>query len=426
MRHPCLAAAVALAFAAGPCVAHGATVSLVRGVVTYTAAPGEANRVTVLRTPSVVRIIEAGAPLAAGAGCTVVAPGTAECPAGGVRRVTVDAGDRDDHVTTSLATETIARGGDGDDVLEGGEGPDTLTGGVGDDRLLGGNGADYLDGSAGADDLSGGTEKSAFADVDVVSYPRTSAVRVTIDDVADDGEPGEGDSVHTDVEAVLGGRGNDVIVGNGERLNALFGGGGADRLYGRGGMVDLLLGEAGPDRLYGERGTDLIAGGNGDDRLSGGRGDDLLEGEAGDDVLLGASGDDELAGGPGGDTHAAGPGDDALATRDGRRDAVLGGPGYDRGLVDRRLDFVRGVEILAGQTPAPSAELTGRPARAYLRSLLDSMSNHMAKSRSWRPEITRRATRTIVAAGMGFPAMRRAVSTIPRRRPTEKNARPSP
>jgi hypothetical protein len=36
----------------------------------------------------------------------------------------------------------------------------------------------------------------------------------------------------------------------------------------------------------------------------------------------------------------------------------------------------------------------------YLRSLLDSMSNHIAKRVNWRPEITSNATRTTVAMGI--------------------------
>ncbi len=39
-------------------------------------------------------------------------------------------------------------------------------------------------------------------------------------------------------------------------------------------------------------------------------------------------------------------------------------------------------------------------AGGYLRSLLLSMSNHMAKSVNWSPEITSSATRTTVAMGI--------------------------
>src|SRR5947207_969219 len=58
--------------------------------------------------------------------------------------------------------------------------------------------------------------------------------------------------------------------------------------------------------------------------------DDEL-GSAGPNVLIGGGGSDRLAG-------RAGP--DRLRARDGRRDAVLGGPGIDRGTVDARRDRV--------------------------------------------------------------------------------------
>ena len=44
----------------------------------------------------------------------------------------------------------------------------------------------------------------------------------------------------------------------------------------------------------------------------------------------------------------------------------------------------------------------GRSTRlaGYFRSLFDSMSNHMANSVNWSPEITSSATRTTVAMGI--------------------------
>ena len=423
MRASLLAVAAALLAAVGPAAACAASVSVVRSTVTFEALPGEANDVTVLRTPRVVRVLDAGATALPGAGCRSRGANAVECDAAGVRRIVVLAGDGDDEVVTSVGTETVIRGGDGDDLLEGGEGPDMLDGGRGDDVLLGGNGPDVLDGGPGADDLSGGREDADVLDLDSVTYPRTGPVRVTVDGVADDGEPGEGDNVRPDVEAVLGGRGDDVLVGNGETMNALFGGGGNDRLLGLGGEIDLLFGERGDDVLVGGAGTDLVAGGWGDDRVDAGAGADLVDGARGDDTLFGGPGGDALVGGAGRDRVAAGSGDDKIAVRDGTRDVVGGGPGSDSAVFDRGLDVVRGVESLGrGRTrPAP---LTGRLAQR--RSLFDSMSNHMAKSRSWSPEMTSRATRTMVAAGMSFPAMRSAVSTTPRTTPTAKRPSPSP
>ena len=163
--------------------------------------------------------------------------------------------------------------------------------------------------------------------------------------------------------------------------------GGADR--------DRLFGGGGLDSLFGGAAADVLRGGNGKDRLYGELGPDRLFGDAGADTLIGL---------------------------DGWRDLMDGGAGRDTAKAERRRDVVRHVEKVR------RFDRRTRPASAlrYLRSLLDSMSNHMAKSRSWSPEITSRATRTMVADGIAFPAILRAVSTIPRTSPTPKNKRPSP
>ena len=70
---------------------------------------------------------------------------------------------------------------------------------------------------------------------------------VTIGAGANDGVARERDNVKADVESVQGGRGNDVLTGNG-RSNRLFGGGGKDRLRGKGGS-DVLIAGDGDDRL---------------------------------------------------------------------------------------------------------------------------------------------------------------------------------
>ena len=70
---------------------------------------------------------------------------------------------------------------------------------------------------------------------------------VTIGAGPNDGVAGERDNVKADVESVQGGRGNDVLTGNG-RSNRLYGGGGKDRVLGKGGS-DLLVGAGGDDRL---------------------------------------------------------------------------------------------------------------------------------------------------------------------------------
>ena len=86
------------------------------------------------------------------------------------------------------------------------------------------------------------------AGVDEASYSsRTNRIEITIGDGAHDGEAGEGDDVHGDVEQVRGGWADDRLVGNSED-NLLSGGGGNDELLGAGGR-DELSGGDGEDRL---------------------------------------------------------------------------------------------------------------------------------------------------------------------------------
>ena len=70
-----------------------------------------------------------------------------------------------------------------------------------------------------------------------------------------------------------------------------------------------------------------------------------------------------------------------------------------------------------GEAAADDAALAPEP-NSYLRSLFDSMSNHIAKSVNWLPEISSSATRTIVGVVISFPIRRRTTSTTPSRRPT--------
>ena len=138
-------------------------------------------------------------------------------------------------------------GGLGSDDLFGDAGPNTLLGGPGNDILEGGGGPDVLEGGDGADEISGG------ADVDRVQYSDAAAQTITLDDVRNDGAPGELDNVHSDVEDVSAGPGNDAVTGS-DAANVLDGGAGNDTLDGRGG-VDTLLGGPGADTLLARDGA---------------------------------------------------------------------------------------------------------------------------------------------------------------------------
>ena len=92
-----------------------------------------------------------------------------------------------------------------------------------------------------------------------------------------------------------------------------------------------IVGTNGPDRLVGSSRGDVICG------LGGA---DLFVGLGGDDILVGGPGNDYLRPGGGRDRIICGPGNDYVAARDGNADVVLGGPGRDRGRLDRRRDVV--------------------------------------------------------------------------------------
>jgi uncharacterized delta-60 repeat protein len=180
--------------------------------------------------------------------------------------------------------DTLAGGG-GADSLDGGAGNDALAGDAGADKLLGGTGNDRLAGGAGDDRLDGGTGADVMAGgagIDTLDYgSRTVGVLVDLgDDLYADGQPGENDIAGIDLEAVIGGSGNDVIRG-GAAANVFYGNGGDDTLDGRGGN-DLLVGGAGKDKLYGGLGDDQLFGFTLTSAQDGGI-SDLLDGGSGFD-----------------------------------------------------------------------------------------------------------------------------------------------
>jgi hypothetical protein len=90
-----------------------------------------------------------------------------------------------------------------------------------------------------------------------------------------------------------------------------------------------IVGTNGPDLLVGTRRRDVICGLGGADQLVG---------LGGDDILVGGPGADYLRPGGGRDRVLGGAGNDLVLSRDGSTDVVIGGPGRDRGRLDRRID----------------------------------------------------------------------------------------
>jgi Ca2+-binding RTX toxin-like protein len=194
-------------------------------------------------------------------------------------RQVVYGGDGDDRIEGHGLVDSL-NGDEGNDVIVAGPGNDDLTGGGGDDQLFGGEGEDNLHGGDGADVLDGGggddadRQVTGYAnaalhlyrdtldggpgpdvlrggdgDFDAADYSsRTGPVKVTLDGIANDGEPGENDFVAADVEDATGGSGDDVLIGN-NGPNALRGGAGADLLDGHGGFDDVVIAGSGDDTI---------------------------------------------------------------------------------------------------------------------------------------------------------------------------------
>ena len=155
-------------------------------------------------------------------------------------------------VTGSQAGDLLV-GSDLDNAFDGGDGDDDLRGGAGVDSLRGNGGNDQLTGNADDDFMFGnhcddtalaasGADGSDFFEgstrTDTASYvARATQVRVTLDELANDGASGEGDEIRLDVENVLGGSGNDILRANQFQS-------GANRLVGNGGNDFLSVTDA--------------------------------------------------------------------------------------------------------------------------------------------------------------------------------------
>lgn len=223
---------------------------------------------------------------------------------------TLSGGPGNDRLSGSTGNDRIygedgddwADGSAGNDVLSGGNGDDLFLGGAGNDRAHGGNGADSLFGELGSDRLEGGSGNDDLtgddprqgavsadvllggAGVDKVEYSRhTKPVTVDLDGAADDGQPGERDTVGADVEGIYGGAGNDRLTGNGAN-NYLNGMNGDDIVHGGAGD-DELMDYDGRDKLYGEAGDDILVGYENSGRFAADLLDGGANGPAGDSCL---------------------------------------------------------------------------------------------------------------------------------------------
>jgi streptogramin lyase len=219
-------------------------------------------------------------------------------------------GQLSEHVLLGDRNDTVVTKGTGHPLvyLDGGPGNDSLKAGVGDDT--------QMTGGPGADDFHGAGDRSAAMYDD-----HAQGVTVTVDDLPNDGAPGEGDNVHSDVDAVIGSPYADHITGGSQPVN--------------------LIGEAGDDTLTAGSAASGLYGEGGDDRLTGGGGNDSIDAGAGNDTVTAGQGSDRIY---------AGSGDDTVAARDSKTDRVHCDAGSDAVTSD------------ADDAVSPDCESAGRPA----------------------------------------------------------------
>lgn len=271
---------------------------------------------------------------------------------GSVRSVSIDG-------SAEKSGTLLLSGTDGSDVLIGGGGNDTLFHGGGSDVLKGGGGYDRAD--------------FTIADVADVSIDLRLAIRQTF---------GTRQVQLTGVEDLLGGLGDDTLVGDAES-NWLSGGGlGDDELYGMGGDDLLTIGSSiDPQVRYNVNGgsgvdtldfSDLVYGGisldlgtdgeidtrfgyltvasverfqgsDGDDYFSLDDGDTVAFGRGGNDRILGRGGDDVLYGDKTIERSAGGASPFVIAEDAvGGRDILNGGDGDDVLVGGRGADIFTG------------------------------------------------------------------------------------
>ena len=198
-------------------------------------------------------------------------------------------GDGDDTIVGSPA-DNLLQGGAGNDTITGGAGDDDVQGFTGNDVLGGESGDDTVRGDSGADTLSGGDGNdfltpgqvigvsdgadsvSGGSGIDSIQILASGAgnslvtLIATLDDVADDGIPGEGDNYRADLEDIDSfGDNNATHVGNAapNDLRTSFG-------------DDTLTGGAGNDDFHSSGGNDAIFARDGfADRVDCGVGNDV-------------------------------------------------------------------------------------------------------------------------------------------------------
>ncbi|WP_419895987.1 hypothetical protein [Roseomonas sp. USHLN139] len=238
----------------------------------------------------------------------------------------INGGAGNDYIDGGEGNDTL-NGGDGNDLIIGGAGNDTIDGGTGDDVIIGGAGNDAIDGGAGEDTviyLDSNVAMNVNLQTGVATGVGTRDTLVRIENVV--GSYGDdtliGDSGNN---KLFGADGDDLMIG-GAGIDFFDGGEGSDTVSyasdtagfqldlqnqnlatgaAQGEMltsVENLIGGSGNDTLLGDGADNKLQGGAGDDILDGRLGVNILEGGAGNDLLYAGLGQNTLNGGAGNDT----------------------------------------------------------------------------------------------------------------------------
>jgi Ca2+-binding RTX toxin-like protein len=267
-------------------------------------------------------------------------------------------------------------GGGGDDSLQGdneanlifgAEGNDTIEGLGGDDSLSGGVGSDLFLASIGDgnDTIGGGGNRDTYS-LAATSAPATVSLQAGTSTSAETGRDRLGG-----IENIIGGRGNDSIVGDGSD-NVLNGGPGSDLISGAAGN-DMLIGGPGADTLDGGDGIDTASylgatlgvavalalglGTAGDaagdvlrniENLTGGVGMDTLRGDASANLINGGGGNDLLFGGAGNDTLDGAGGIDTYTLAGTLAAAIISLAAGTASSAEAGNDILRNIENASG------------------------------------------------------------------------------
>jgi RTX calcium-binding nonapeptide repeat (4 copies) len=199
-----------------PCPAVAATVSVSEGQMIVATTGAGRNVIDVTPDGLAFRVYDSFDTVEAGEGCVSLSPNEAVC-GGMVMVIRVDGGDGDDLLGLwDVKVPVIARGGDGNDLIETGDAADEIHSGSGRDAVEGGKGNDTLMGGADGDRVEGGPGRDGL-----------------------DGEAGD--------DVVLGGDGDDDASGG--NANDLVNGGAGD---------DQLAGGAGTNAIVATLGSDTV------------------------------------------------------------------------------------------------------------------------------------------------------------------------